>query len=46
MPKPVRKMQKANRVSGHYWVLPGVGQWLDEDREVKDLDRYRMTFPA
>lgn len=27
-------------------VLLGAGQWLDEDREVKELDRYRMTFPA
>jgi hypothetical protein len=26
-------------------VLLGAGQWLDEDREVKDLDPYRMTFP-
>ncbi len=27
-------------------VLLGAGQWLDEDREVKELDSYRMTFPA
>ncbi len=27
-------------------VLLGAGQWLDEDREVKELDPYRMTFPA
>jgi superfamily II DNA/RNA helicase len=27
-------------------VLLGAGQWLDEDREVKELDLYRMTFPA
>jgi superfamily II DNA or RNA helicase len=26
-------------------VLLGAGQWLDEDREVSELDRYRMTFP-
>ena len=26
-------------------VLLGAGQWLDEDREVKELDRYLMTFP-
>lgn len=26
-------------------VLLGAGQWLDEDREVKELDPYRMTFP-
>ena len=27
-------------------VLLGAGQWLDEDREVKELDPYCMTFPA
>jgi len=27
-------------------VLLGAGQWLDQDREVKDIDAYRMTFPA
>ncbi len=27
-------------------VLLGAGQWLDEDREVSELDPYRMTFPA
>jgi superfamily II DNA or RNA helicase len=27
-------------------VLLGAGQWLDEDREVKELDHYRMRFPA
>ena len=27
-------------------VLLGAGQWLDQDREVKELDHYRMTFPA
>jgi len=26
-------------------VLLGAGQWLDEDREVKELDPYLMTFP-
>ena len=26
-------------------VLLGAGTWLDQDREVRDLDRYRMTFP-
>jgi len=26
-------------------VLLGAGQWLDEYREVKELDRYLMTFP-
>jgi hypothetical protein len=27
-------------------VLLGAGQWLDEDREVEELDDYLMTFPA
>ena len=27
-------------------VLLGAGQWLDEDREVGELDPYLMTFPA
>ena len=27
-------------------VLLGAGQWLDEDREVKELDKYIMHFPA
>jgi superfamily II DNA or RNA helicase len=27
-------------------VLLGAGQWLDEDREVKELDQYLMSFPA
>ena len=27
-------------------VLLGAGQWLDEDRDVKDFERYSMTFPA
>lgn len=27
-------------------VLLGAGQWLDEDREVQELDPYTMTFPA
>lgn len=26
-------------------VLLGAGQWLDEGREIKELDRYQMTFP-
>lgn len=26
-------------------VLLGAGQWLDEDREVKELDKYKMSFP-
>jgi len=26
-------------------VLLGAGQWLDEYCEVKELDRYLMTFP-
>jgi len=27
-------------------VLLGAGQWLDADREVKELDKYIMHFPA
>jgi superfamily II DNA or RNA helicase len=27
-------------------VLLGAGQWLDQDREVSELDPYLMTFPA
>jgi len=27
-------------------VLLGAGQWLDADHEVKELDQYRMRFPA
>jgi hypothetical protein len=28
------------------WPATGVaGTWLEQDREVEDLDRYRMTFP-
>jgi hypothetical protein len=26
-------------------VLLGAGQWLDEDQEIGDVDRYRMSFP-
>ncbi len=26
-------------------VLLGAGQWLDEDQEIEDVDRYRMSFP-
>ncbi len=26
-------------------VLLGAGQWLDADREIEELDQYRMTFP-
>lgn len=26
-------------------ALLGAGTWLEQDREVDDLDRYRMTFP-
>lgn len=26
-------------------ALLGAGTWLEQDREVQDLDRYRMTFP-
>jgi hypothetical protein len=26
-------------------ALLGAGTWLEQDREVVDLDRYRMTFP-
>lgn len=27
-------------------VLLGAGQWLDQDKEITELDTYRMTFPA
>ncbi len=27
-------------------ALLGAGTWLDHDREVDDLERYRMTFPS
>jgi len=27
-------------------VLLGAGQWLDEGREMEDLSKYEMTFPA
>lgn len=27
-------------------ALLGAGTWLDQEREVQDLERYRMTFPA
>jgi superfamily II DNA or RNA helicase len=26
-------------------VLLGAGQWLDEDKELENIDRYRMSFP-
>jgi hypothetical protein len=26
-------------------VLLGAGQWLDEDKELENIDCYRMTFP-
>jgi hypothetical protein len=26
-------------------VLLGAGQWLDEDTDIADAERYGMTFP-
>ena len=27
-------------------VLLGAGQWLDQDKEISDVERYQMSFPA
>lgn len=38
--------QRVKRRCEMMHALLGAGTWLDQDREVESLSRYRMTFPA